>query len=270
MRLKLYLLLLQWTLITLSGNSFAGNSALLDILKDKHRSAPHQSRDRFRHPSETLDFFAVHPDMTVVEIWPGGKGWYTEILAPYLKQYGHLYAAHFDENSTISYFSVSLQEYRLKLAANPDLYAKVTTTTLQAPSQLKIAPDNSADRVLTFRNVHNWMKYSQAETVFKAMYQALKPGGILGIVEHRNSTKTQQDPRALSGYVTEAYVIHLATQAGFELLAKSEINANPKDTHEHPNGVWSLPPTLRGGEKNKDYFQTIGESDRMTLKFIKH
>ena len=255
-------------LAILSCNSFAGESAIQKILIGKHRSAIHQARDSFRHPEKTLEFFDVQPNMTVVEIWPGGKAWYTEILAPYLKGQGQLYAAHFDAKSTIPYFNKNREKFRLKLAANPEIYGNVIITTLQPPSQLKIAPDNSADRVFTFRNVHNWMKNKQAEAVFKAMYQALKPAGILGIVEHRNSANTKQDPRALSGYVTEAYVIQLAEQAGFQLLAKSEINANIRDTHDHPKGVWSLPPSLKGGE-NEVYFLNIGESDRMTLKFIK-
>jgi len=255
-------------LISFSLQSFADKPVLQEILISKHRSTAHQTRDRYRHPEKTLAFFDVQPNMSVVEIWPGGKAWYTEILAPYLKEKGQLYAAHFDANSAVPYFRKNLEKFKLKLATNPDIYGKVITTTLQPPSQLKIAADNSVDRILTFRNVHNWMKNKQAEAVFKAMYQALKPAGILGIVEHRNSANTEQDPLALSGYVTEAYVIQFAEQAGFKLLAKSEINANPKDTHDHPKGVWSLPPTFRGGD-NKPYFQNIGESDRMTLKFIK-
>ena len=256
-------------LFSFSSSGFAAEPALQDILNGKHRSAPHQARDKFRHPEKTLAFFDVQPTMTVVEIWPGGKAWYTEILAPYLHQQGLLYAAHFDANSTVPYFSKSLAKFKLKLTNNPAVYDKVITTTLQPPEQLKIAPDNSADRVLTFRNVHNWMKSDQAETVFKAMYLALKPRGILGLVEHRSPAGTKQDKLGRSGYVTEAYVIHLAEQAGFKLLARSEINVNTKDTHEHPNGVWSLAPSLRGGDKNKAYFLKIGESDRMTLKFIK-
>lgn len=256
-------------LLILSCNSFADTYALQQSINGSHRSKIHQARDHFRHPEKTLEFFDVQPNMTVVEIWPGGKAWYTEILAPYLKKNGQLYAAHFDANSTTPYFSKNREKFKLKLAAKPEIYGNVITTTLQPPSQLKIAPENSADRILTFRNVHNWMKNKQAEAVFKAMYQALKPAGILGIVEHRNSVGTTQDPLALSGYVTEAYVIQLAEQAGFKLVEKSEINANIKDTHDHPKGVWSLPPSLKGGENNKAYFLDIGESDRMTLKFIK-
>lgn len=255
-------------LITLSCNSFAATPALNEILAGKHRSTAHQARDRYRHPAKTLAFFDVQSNMSVVEIWPGGKAWYTEILAPYLKDQGQLYAAHFDAQSSIPYFNKSLKQFRQKLAANPDIYDKVITTSLQPSGQLKIAPDNSTDRILTFRNVHNWMKNSQAENVFKTMFRALRPAGILGVVEHRNPSGTRQDKYARSGYVTEAYVIQLAEQAGFKLLAKSEINANPNDTHNHPKGVWSLPPALKG-KNNKAYFQKIGESDRMTLKFIK-
>lgn len=256
-------------LFIVSCNSVADEASLQNILIGKHRSASHQARDRYRHPEKTLAFFDVQPNMTVVEIWPGGKAWYTEILAPYLQQQGVLYAAHFDAQSTVPYFTKNLEKFKLKLAQNPALYSRVITTTLQPPSQLKIAPDNSADRVLTFRNVHNWMKNKQAQNVFKAMYQALKPGGILGVVEHRNPVGTEQDILGRSGYVTEKFLIQLAEQAGFKLLARSEINANPKDTHQHPNGVWSLAPSLKGGDKNKAYFLNIGESDRMTLKFIK-
>lgn len=256
-------------LVSFSLQSIAAESTLQGILTGKHRSATHQARDRYRHPEQTLAFFDVQPGMTVVEIWPGGKAWYTEILAPYLKQHGLLYAAHFEANSTNAYYNKSLKQFKLKLAENPEIYGKVITTTLDPYSRLKIAPDNSVDRVLTFRNVHNWMKSERAEPIFKTMYSALKPGGILGVVQHRNAPQTKQDPRAQSRYVTEAYVIQLAEQAGFKLLAKSEINANPKDTHDHPKGVGSLPPLLSGGKTNRAYYQAIGESDRMTLKFIK-
>ncbi len=264
---KCYLLLLFFMLTACTNKQLPHD--LQSIMVAAHRSAQHQARNTYRHPAKTLAFFAVEPNMSVVEIWPGEQGWYTEILAPYLKDSGTLYAAHFAEDAAIPYFAKSLQKFKQKMAANPKLYADVIMTTLQPPRYLRIAPDNSVDRVLTFRNIHNWMRYSQEKDVFKAMYQALKPGGILGIVEHRNAPETKQDPFAVSGYVTEAYVIQLAEQAGFKLLAKSEINANPKDSRNHPHGVWSLPPTLRGGANNKDDFLSIGESDRMTLKFIK-
>ena len=247
----------------------AENTVLQQAIDGNQRSEQHKSRDQYRHPLATLNFFELEPNMTVVEIWPGGKAWYTEILAPYLKQKGTLYAAHFSANSEIPYFTKNLQKFNDKIKAQPDVYSNITVTTLQPPQFLEIAPKGSADRVLTFRNVHNWMKNDQAELVFKAMYDALKPGGILGIVEHRGLADSKQDPKALSGYVTEAHVISLAKKAGFTLLAKSEINANSKDTTIHPKGVWTLPPALRLKDQDKETYLAIGESDRMTLKFIK-
>ena len=247
----------------------AENTLLQQAIDGNQRSEQHKSRDQYRHPLATLSFFEVEPTMTVVEIWPGGKGWYTEILAPYLKEKGVLYAAHFSANSETPYFTKNLQKFIDKTKAQPDIYSNIKITTLQPPRFLEIAPKGSADRVLTFRNVHNWMKKNQADIVFKAMYDALKPGGILGIVEHRALADSKQDPKALSGYVTEAHVISLAKKAGFTLLAKSEINANSKDTTNHPKGVWTLPPSLRLKDQDKEKYLAIGESDRMTLKFIK-
>jgi len=245
------------------------NTLLQQAINGEHRSVQHKNRDQYRHPQETLSFFEVEPTMTVVEIWPGGKGWYTEILAPYLKEKGTLYTAQFSATSDIAYFTKNLQVFKDKILARPDIYSNIKLSTLQPPDFLDIAPKASADRVLTFRNVHNWMKSGQAETVFKAMYSALKPNGILGIVEHRAPVETTQDSKAVSGYVAEAKVIALAEKAGFKLVAKSEINANPKDTANYPEGVWTLLPTLRLKEKDREKYLAIGESDRMTLKFIK-
>ncbi len=241
---------------------------LQKILNGKHRSEENKHRDQYRHPEQTLAFFDVKDDMTVVEIWPG-KGWYTEILAPYLRDKGKLYAAHFSPENQEPYFKESLKAYLDKLRKQPKLYGKVEVTVLQPPKQVKIAPDESADRALTFRNVHNWMGKDQATEVFSAMFKALKPGGILGIVEHRGSSIKPQDPKALSGYVSEDYIIALARNAGFEYLAKSEINANPKDTKNYPEGVWTLPPSLKLKDKDREKYLAIGESDRMTIKFIK-
>lgn len=243
-------------------------ASLEEIIAGDQRSAENKARDRYRHPEETLRFFDVRNDMIVVEIWPGA-GWYTEILAPYLKDDGQLYAAHFSPDSTVPYFRKSLNAFKDKIAADPETYGKLQLTVLQPPKQFEIAPAGSADRVLTFRNVHNWMRTGQEEIVFEAMFKALKPGGILGVVEHRNPTYIKQDPQAQSGYVREDYVIGLAEKAGFKLLEKSEINANPEDNGKHPKGVWSLPPSLREGKANRDQYLAIGESDRMTLKFIK-
>ena len=234
----------------------------------KQRSAEHKARDKYRHPQQTLEFFDVRDNMTVVEIWPG-EGWYTEILAPYLKDKGKLYAAHFSADAKEPYFNKSLKNFVKKLHEQPKVYGKVELTELQPPELLQIAPDGSADRVLTFRNIHNWMKNDQAAAVFSAMYKALKPGGILGVVEHRNSHLKPQDARAESGYVSEDYVIALARNAGFEFLEKSEINANSKDTKDYPEGVWTLPPSLKLKDKDRKKYLAIGESDRMTIKFIK-
>lgn len=244
------------------------SDGLQTALDGEQRSAENKARDQYRHPKETLEFFDVRNDMTVVEIWPGG-GWYTEILAPYLHDKGQLYAAHFSPDSTVPYFKKSVKAFNDKVAAEPDVYGAMRITELQPPAKVEIAPAGSADRVLTFRNVHNWMRSGQSGAVFKAMYKALKPGGILGVVEHRSPTYIVQDPQAVSGYVREDYLIEMAENAGFRLLEKSEINANPKDTGKHPKGVWTLPPSLRLGDADREKYQAIGESDRMTLKFVK-
>jgi predicted methyltransferase len=241
---------------------------LQQIINGKHRSAEHKHRDQYRHPEQTLNFFDVKPDMTVVEISPG-QGWYTEILAPYLRDEGKLYAAHFSPEDPTPYVKKTLATFLDNIKSHPKLYDKVDVTVLNPPKDVQIAPDSSADRVLTFRNVHNWMKDGQATAVFAAMFKALKPGGILGVVEHRGSLLKPQDSKAASGYVTEDYVIALARKAGFEFLAKSEINANPKDGKNYPEGVWTLPPTLKLKNKDRKKYLAIGESDRMTIKFIK-
>ena len=243
-------------------------TSLQRAIAGKQRSAEHKARDKYRHPQQTLEFFDVKDTMTVVEIWPA-EGWYTEILAPYLKDKGKLYAAHFSADAKQPYFKRGLEHFVKKMHKQPKVYGKVELTVLQPPEFLQIAPDGSADRILTFRNVHNWMKNDQASAVFNAMYKALKPGGILGIVEHRNNSLKQQDTRAESGYVSEDYVIALARNAGFEFLKKSEINANSKDTKNYPAGVWTLPPSLRLKDKDRKKYLAIGESDRMTIKFIK-
>lgn len=244
------------------------DQAWRNVLYSDHRTPLSIKRDRYRHPVETIEFFEVKPDMEVVEVWPGG-GWYTEILAFYLRDKGVLYAAHFAEDSKIDFFRSSYNKFFRKASKRIDVYGKVRISELEPPEKLELAPDGTADRVLTFRNVHNWMKSGHVDLVFKSMFDALKPGGILGVVEHRAVNDKPQDPKAKSGYVREDYVIGLAEKAGFKLVEKSEINANPNDTKNHPAGVWTLPPTLRLKDKNKDAYLAIGESDRMTLKFVK-
>jgi predicted methyltransferase len=258
------LLAISFSSVKADGDS----TSLQRAISGKQRSAENKARDKYRHPLQTLEFFDVKDNMTVVEIWPG-EGWYTEILAPYLKDKGKLYVAHFSADAELPYHKKGLEKFVNKMQKQPKVYGKVELTVLEPPESLHIAPDGSADRVLTFRNVHNWMKNGQAAAVFSSMYKALKPGGILGVVEHRNNTLKPQDPSAESGYVSEDYVIALARNAGFEFLGKSEINANNKDTKDYPAGVWTLPPSLALKDKDRNKYLSIGESDRMTIKFIK-
>lgn len=245
-------------------------SNLVRIIKGEHRSDANKARNQYRHPAETIKFFGIKPGMTIVEVSPGG-GWYTEILAPWLGAEGKLYAAHFDPNSEVEYYRNGLKKFQEKLEANPDLYSNIELTVFDATSNTPIAPANSADVVVTFRNVHNWMRGGRDDALngFKLMYDAVKPGGYLGVVEHRLATGLKQDEQASSGYMHEKFVIDLAEEAGFKLLERSQINANPKDTTNHPKGVWTLPPSLRLGDENRDTYLEIGESDRMTLKFVK-
>jgi predicted methyltransferase len=248
----------------------AATRATLDkALAGDHRSAENRARDKWRHPKETLEFFGFRQDMTVMEVWPGGNAWYTEILAPALRENGRLVLASWDPKATSDYVKRNSKKLAEKLAARPELYDKVTVTGLQHPGALKPVPDGSVDMVLTFRNVHSWMEDDGVLPMFKAMHAALKPGGILGVTEHRAPEDKPQDPKAESGYVRTDYVVDLAKQAGFELIGQSDINANPKDTKDHPNGVWSLPPSLQGGDTDRDKYVAIGESDRMTLRFRK-
>lgn len=242
-------------------------TAIDAALAGAHRSEANKARDVHRHPKETLMFFGLRDDMTVVEIWPGGGGWYTEVLAPVLREKGTLYAAHPPPNPTAT--SSAVKSYREKLAANPAVYDKVVITSLGPDTTTDIAPPGSADMVLTFRNIHNWMGRDYAPKVWEAAFKALKPGGILGVVEHRGNPAVPQDPKARSGYVNEDFAIQMIEAAGFKLVARSEINANPKDTKDYAEGVWTLPPTYELGEKDKAKYAAIGESDRFTLKFQK-
>ena len=248
----------------------AATLATLDkVLAGTHRSEPNKARDAWRHPKETLAFFGLRQDMTVLEVWPGGGGWYTEVLAPVLREHGHYIAAGQDPKSESKYTQDNLKKFADKLAGHPEVYDRAKVTALQAPNALHPVPDGSVDMVLTFRNVHNWMGGGNADAMFKAMYAALKPGGILGVEEHRAKNSGPQDPKADSGYVRTDYLVALAEKAGFKLIGESEVNANPKDTADHPNGVWSLPPTFKGGDADRDKFAAIGESDRQTLRFRK-
>ncbi|MEQ9564052.1 MAG: methyltransferase [Woeseiaceae bacterium] len=248
------------------------SQALTAAIEGDHRSDENKARDKYRHPRETLAFFGFRSDMTVVEIWPGG-GWYTEILAPALSERGKLYAAQYGVNPPFSYQRRYFGGFMTKMGSNPDVYRNVQVTALDFPYELRVAPAGSADLVVTFRNVHNWAGEGYGEDAMKlgyrAMFDALKPGGVLGIVDHRWPDAANEDPAANNGYISEARVIRDAEAAGFRFVARSEINSNPKDTRDYPEGVWTLPPSLALGDTDADKYLAIGESDRMTLKFIK-
>lgn len=246
-----------------------GVPALEEILAGTHRSDSNRSRDRYRHPAKTLQFFGVMPDQRVLEITPGG-GWYSEVLAPWLRERGQFLAAIWDDSlpGQPGYYASLNKQLREKFAAAPQLYDRAQLIAFDAK-----APDFSAaaplDAVLTFRNVHNWTMAGNDAAWFEAFYAALKPGGVLGVVDHRAAPGTDIAAAMKSGYLTEAHVIALAVDAGFVLEASSEINANPADDRQHPKGVWTLPPMLALGETDRAKYLEIGESDRMTLRFRK-
>ena len=265
------LLLALTSPLALSGAAKADVDGTLDqILAGSHRDPKNVARDAYRHPKQGLVFFGIRPDMTVVEVWPSG-GWWTEILAPLLKEHGKYYAAWYatQAEGASDYVKEQEKKFDAKLAGRPDLYGKVIKTCLLAPAFVDMAPKGSADLVLTFRNAHNWAKAGNAEAMLRTFYDVLKPGGVLGVVDHRAKPGTSFQRQIESGYLTEAYVIGLAQGAGFKLVESSEVNANSKDTADHPRGVWTLPPTLALGNQDRDKYLAIGESDRMTLKFVK-
>ncbi len=247
-------------------------SAIRDAIQQaadgEHRSEDHRARNEYRNPVETLDFFGLHPDMTVVELWPGG-GWYTEVLAPVLHEEGQLVAANFDPDSDVDYQARLGKEYLEKLAEQPEIYGNVQTRPFDPPKKTTLGDPESADMVLTFRSLHGWIRDDQVEDVFRAAHEVLRPGGTFGVVQHRAEAGADVEDTVEDGYVPEDYVIELAERAGFRLADSSEINANPADTRDHPRGVWTLPPTLAMGDEDRERYLEIGESDRMTLKFVK-
>jgi len=249
-----------------------------EILAGPQRDPANAARDVYRHPKQVLEFFGVKPDSTVVEVWPSG-GWWVEILGPYLRDKGVYFAAGVATTlpDTSENQLKSQRALADKLAGNP-LFDHVVLTELGVPGRTVMAPPGRVDVVLTFRNVHNWLAGGYAQEMFNAFANALKPGGVLGVVEHRAKPGTTIEQMKKTGYMTEEYVIGLAKQAGLVLDGESQVNANPNDTTDHPGGVWSLPPNLRtcqpmpdGAQKDACIaeYRAIGESDRMTLKFRK-
>ena len=233
------------------------------------RTADNRARDSFRHPSQTLTFFGVQPTQTVIEITPGA-GWYSDILAPYLKDNGSYVAAIWDDAiaGQPDYRYSLNKKLREKFSGNAAVFGKPTVRAFD-PSAPVFGSPGSADVVLTFRNAHNWYADGMLDSYFKAFNAVLKPGGTLGVVDHRAKPGTSAEVMKTSGYLTEDVVIAAAERAGFKLVEKSEINANPKDTADHPNGVWTLPPSNKHDQADAQKYRSIGESDRMTLRFTK-
>ena len=237
--------------------------ALTAAIADPRRKNDNRARDRYRHPLETLSFFGVRPDHTVVEIWPGA-GWYAEILAPLVRDKGVYYGATQPPGK--------YREATEKLvAADPARFDRVRLTLLEPGKPSEIAPPGTADVVLTFRNVHNLLMAGDAvaATAFADFYRALKPGGVLGIVDHRLPEGSDPALEKTSGYVKRSTILRLAEAAGFRLAGESAANANPRDSADWPKGVWTLPPALRQGDVDRAKYVAIGESDRMTMKFVK-
>ncbi len=245
----------------------ADAASLRKLVDAPQRSPSNRARDPFRHPFDDLAFLGIAPTDTVVEILPGGAGYWTEILAPYLRDRGHYIAANPPLTDTSDEAVKGNAAFAAKVAADPADLGKVESVAFATSGD--IVPPGTADAVITFRNVHNWMADGSAAAVFATFYRALKPGGTLGIEEHRGRADQPQDPLAKSGYVRQDVVIALAEQAGFRLSGTSEINANPKDTKDYAAGVWTLPPTYRLKDVDRARYAAIGESDRMLLRFSK-
>ena len=269
----LVILLTASAAIAKSGDSQQASniaSAISAASTGEHRSADHIGRNHYRHPIDTLAFFGLTQDMTVLEIHPGAL-WYTEILAPVLKADGQLIVAGHDisiENQPDYRYrqQASMEE---RLSKEDAIFGAVKIATFTPPQGIELGEPASVDMVLTFRNFHGWIRDGVASTNMQAFYQVLKPGGVLGVVQHRTDMPKLLASGKINGYVSETQMIELAEAAGFVLEARSDINANPSDNHQHPEGVWTLPPTLRLGEKNRQSYIEIGESDRMTLRFRK-
>lgn len=248
----------------------AADAALDAAIAGPQRSAANKARDVYRHPKEVLQFFGFRSDMTVVEIWPD-TGWFAEILAPALRERGRYVAAQYplQHRTTTSGNRAARVAFDAMRAANPAAYDKVISTDLAVPDLLEMVPPGTADMVLSFRSVHVWAYRKVEDQMFKAAFDALKPGGVFGVTDHRAPEGWSRERQVSSGYMTESFVIAAAQSAGFKLAGKSELKANPKDTKDYGKGVWALPPSLAYGAQDREKYLAIGESDRMVLKFVK-
>lgn len=244
------------------------HDALSKAVSGAHRAPANAARDDARNPKETLEFFGFDQNLTIVEVSPGG-GWYTEILAPAVRGHGKLVAAHFPADSNSEYMQRTRAQFLAKLAAEPKIYDEVEVTGYTAGGPDGLAPAGSIDLVVTFRNMHSLMRQGNLDAFLADAHAALKPGGTLGIVQHRAPAGADPQAGKESGYLPQAWLVEQVEAAGFELAAAAEINANPRDTADHPGGVWALPPSLRHGEQDREKYQAIGESDRMTLRFVR-
>jgi predicted methyltransferase len=242
---------------------------LAEAVAAVHRSAANRARDPWRHPLETLRFFGLKREHAVIEVAPGA-GWYTEILAPWLRDRGRLIAAHYARDDASEYRRRSRAVFDGFLAGRPDLYGKVVTVTMpESPRFTDLPAATTVDAIVTFRNVHNWLTDGHLDQTMRAFASVLKPGGILGVVDHRAPAGASLDWMTRSGYVSESFMESVAQAAGFRLQARSEINANPRDDKYHPNGVWSLPPSFRGGAVDRERYAAIGESDRFSHRYVR-
>jgi predicted methyltransferase len=239
-------------------------------LAGPHRAEANQARDQYRRPLETLTFFGLQDGMAVLEIWPGG-GWYTEVLAPVMRDHGKLTVAGYDAAvpDQPGYRYRLQQQMEERFDANPGIYDQVGIVAFSPPQSASLGEAGSYDMIVTFRSTHGWVADGLAEGIFAEFSRVLKPGGILGVVQHRADPGGDPVTTAQTGYVSEEIVIQMAEKAGLVLDARSGINANPKDSHDHPEGVWTLPPGLNLGDQDREKYLSIGESDRMTLRFRK-
>ncbi len=245
------------------------DEALTAMLASEHRHPNHPPRDAYRHPRETLGFFGLKPDMHVIELG-SGTGWYTELLAPILAKRGSLTVVGPDPEGPDDQMSIVYGRRLVKLLAkSPALYGAVKRVAITPPDRLTLGEPGSADMVIAFREMHNWVGAKAHAAYLAAIFAVLKDGGTFALIDHRAKPDATVEATVESGYLPEAWVIEQVKAAGFELAAQSEINANPKDTKDYEKGVWTLPPALTLGDVDRDKYVAIGESDRMTLKFVK-